>query len=497
MNGSVSRRFVLGGLGSMAASGAAGAGAPLTSLYPRLRPSGQRAVPAGPEGLIARAGLSGDVAFAVADARTGKRLEGFHDRTGMPPASVAKTLTTLYALDALGADHRYATQLLRVGPVRNGVLKGDLILAGGGDPTLDTTVLAGMAAELKKAGIREVRGKFRVYDGMLPYVRSIDPGQPDHVGYSPAVSGIALNHNRVHFEWKRTANGYGVTMDGRTAAYRPEVAMARMKVVKRGMPVYTYAQRNGVENWTVASGALGRGGSRWLPVRLPGEYASDIFRTLARAQGIVLTPGGTLQHLPQDTAVLTQNHSPPLSVILKGMLKYSNNLTAEMVGMSATLARGTRPASLKASAGEMNRWAARTYGMSGTRLVDHSGLEDASRMTPDDLVRALVQARQRGILRPLLKPIKMRDAKGRPMKSQPIKIDAKTGTLNFVSCLAGYMTAPDGAELAFAIFTADKRIRAKIGKADREVPPGARTWNRKAKKLQQRLIERWGMLYGS
>jgi D-alanyl-D-alanine carboxypeptidase/D-alanyl-D-alanine-endopeptidase (penicillin-binding protein 4) len=112
-------------------------------------------------------------------------------------------------------------------------------------------------------------------------------------------------------------------------------------------------------------------------------------------------------------------------------------------------------------------------------------------------VGALVQARQRGILRPLLKPIKMRDARGRPMKSQPIRIDAKTGTLNFVSCLAGYMTTPDGTELAFAIFSADKRIRAKIGKADREVPPGARTWNRKAKKLQQRLIERWGMLYGS
>ena len=59
------------------------------------------------------------------------------------------------------------------------------------------------------------------------------------------------------------------------------------------------------------------------------------------------------------------------------------------------------------------------------------------------------------------------------------------------------MTAADGTELAFAIFAANTTARSRIKRADRERPPGARGWNRKAKALQQMLIERWGSVYGS
>ena len=97
----------------------------------------------------------------------------------------------------------------------------------------------------------------------------------------------------------------------------------------------------------------------------------------------------------------------------------------------------------------------------------------------------------------MLKPVALRDSKGRPNKSHAIKVDAKTGTLNFVSGLAGYMTAADGTPLAFAIFTSDQASRGQIKREDRERPPGARTWNRRAKNLQQDLIERWGLVYGS
>ena len=74
---------------------------------------------------------------------------------------------------------------------------------------------------------------------------------------------------------------------------------------------------------------------------------------------------------------------------------------------------------------------------------------------------------------------------------------AKTGTLNFVSGLGGFMTAADGTELVFAIFTAHQTAREQIPRAERERPKGARSWNRSSKKLQQKLIERWGRIYGS
>ncbi len=498
MTARFTRRFVLAGLGAATFGGAAWAGAPEVSLRPQLRGEGFRARAAGGiEALVAGAGLSGAVVCAVADVASGLRLETLGESVGMPPASVAKALTALYALDTLGPDHRFATRLMATGPIENGILTGDLILAGGGDPTLGTDDLAALAAALKATGLREVRGDFVVWDGALPRVQSIDPEQPDHVGYSPALSGIALNFNRVRFQWQPSGKGYAVSMDALSAKYRPAVEMARMQVIDRSLPVYTYADAGGFDDWTVARGALGKGGERWLPVRKPALYAGDVFATMARAHGIVLTPARVTQDMPAGARELARYESEALQEILRDMLKYSTNLTAEMVGLSASAARGPMPSSLKVSAARMSLWAAKTFGMTGTLLVDHSGLGDASRMTAGDLVGALVQVRQGGALRPLLKPFVLRNGKGQPDRSHPIEVAAKTGTLNFVSGLGGFMTATDGTELAFAIFAADETKRARIPPDERERPPGARAWNGQAKKLQQQMIERWGTIYGS
>lgn len=490
------RSFLLlgGALGLMPA--AARANAPRVSLRPKLRPGPiSPSANGGLKGLLARAGLSGKIVCAVADVKSGLRLEAEGGQTALPPASVAKALTALYALDTFGADHRFRTELVASGTVIGGVLKGDLILVGGGDSMLNTDHLAQLARSLKSAGVREVRGAFRVYDGALPRIQSIDPGQPDHVGYSPAISGIALNFNRVHFEWKPAGGSWNVTMDARTEKYRPGVSMARMRVENRSTPVYTYADRGGVDQWSVARAALGKGGARWLPVRRPAAYAGDVFRTMARSHGIALPAAKESSKRPEGQ-VLAVHTSPPLSVMLKAMLRYSNNLMAEMIGMAASRARGHQVQSLAQSGAAMSQWAATTYGMRTSKLVDHSGLGPQSRMTPDDLVSALIAAHKDGRLKPLLKAFPLRDANGRNVKNHPVKVAAKTGTLNFVSGLGGFMTARDGTELAFAIFTADQNARARISRAERERPQGARGWNRKSKQLQQQLIERWDAVYG-
>lgn len=489
----VSRRGFLGA--ALAGVSSDALAAPLLrSLYPVARPEQARRG-AELERLIGAAALDGKMCFAVADARTGEMLEVHNPLLSLPPASVTKAVTAFYGLATLGAGHRFETRLIATGPLQGGRLQGDLLLVGGGDPTLDTDMLGDLAQRLAAAGVTGVTGRFLCHSGQLPGLDSIDPGQPEHAGYNPAISGLNLNYNRVHFEWRRAGTGYAVTMDARARRYRPEVGVARMRVVERAAPVYTYASKGGVDEWTVAQGALGNNGARWLPVRRPALYCAEVFQALAGAYGVILPQPGVATALPEGY-LLARHQSDPLAEILRGMLKYSTNLTAEAVGLSATIARGAQPASLAASGRAMADWMGAQMGMRKARFVDHSGLGAASRLSPVEMVRMLVAIGPDGPLAPLLKDIPMRDDKGRPVAHHPVKVRAKTGTLNFVSALAGYATGGTGRDLAFAIFSADEARRAALSEAQRERPPGGRAWLGRARRLQRDLVSRWGTLYG-
>ena len=101
-----------------------------------------------------------------------------------------------------------------------------------------------------------------------------------------------------------------------------------------------------------------------------------------------------------------------------------------------------------------------------------------------------------GALRGMMKPFPMRDAKGRAVKGHPVKVVAKTGTLNFVSGLTGYVATPDGRELIFAIYAADVARRDAVPMAEREEPAGGVAWARRARILQSRLIAHWAGVSG-
>jgi D-alanyl-D-alanine carboxypeptidase/D-alanyl-D-alanine-endopeptidase (penicillin-binding protein 4) len=487
----LTRRAALAALLAAAAAPAL-AEAPRRSPRPAPRP-GSLAAPAvartgtasGPAtaDLIAAARLGGKTGAAVIDVATGALLDAVDPGLTLPPASCLKAITALYALERLGPDWRFTTRLIATGPIAGGTLEGDLILAGGGDPTLTTDTLGDMAAALRAAGLRGIAGRFVVNTGALPQAPQIDADQPVHVGYNPAVAGLNLNFNRVHFEWKRAPSGWQVQLDARGERFVPLVRGARVRIVDRATPVYTYADRDGAETWSVAAAALGQGGSRWLPVRRPGDYAGEVFRTLAAAQGITLPEPVVTAGQPPAGTVLAQAQSPGLGPLLRDMLRHSTNLTAEAVGLAASRAR-----SLRASAEAMAAWVQDRYGVPAT-FVDHSGLGAASRITPQAMATVLARAHPAGALPSLLRPFPVTDRRDGPT------VVAKTGTLSFVSGLAGYATAPSGRVLAFAIFAADLPRRAGIPADQRERPAGGSEWTRRARGMQARVVERWATVH--
>lgn len=497
----VNRRHLLTA-GAAAFAGAALADAPNSSLRPQPRP--YASPPAEPVNqvsdmrprsrpdtaqLIAEAPIAGDVSFAVADVRTGELLVEVNGSQKLPPASVTKAVTGLYALETLGPNYQFQTRLIASGTISEGVLDGDLILAGGGDPRLQTNDVAELAQMLKDAGIREVRGDFLVWGGALKRIEEIDAGQADYLGYNPAVSGLNLNFNRVHFEWKQNGDNYDITMDARSAEYRADVTVARMRVVERSSPVYEYRDLGAVDDWSVAKGALGDFGSRWLPVREPSLYVGDVFRTFARSHGIVLRPAKLSASAPNGTAIATLL-SPPLRDVAKDMLKFSTNLTAEVCGMTATNELAGESRGLRTSALGMSRWCTRKAGVLPS-FVDHSGLGDTSKISAESMVALLTKRGAFETLNQILKGVRILDERRNDVLGFKGDVRAKTGTLNFVNSLAGYIRTEGGRDLAFAFFAADLEARERGKREGNDRPRGSSTYANRARWLQQQLIQYW------
>ncbi|GAB4269630.1 MAG: D-alanyl-D-alanine carboxypeptidase/D-alanyl-D-alanine-endopeptidase [Pararhodobacter sp.] len=489
------RRALLAGLAASIAAPAL-ARAPTRSLVPVARPTSlAQEVPAaraarGLTDLLARSGVSGETALIALDAETGAVLEEHRANLRLPPASTAKAVTALYALNTLGPEHRFRTRIEGHGTLTGNTLTGDLVLRGGGDPVLQTEDLARMADALIQQGLRRVEGRFLVDDSALPAITRIDPEQPPQAGYNPAISGINLNFNRVHFAWVVQGGRATLTMDARSDREVPRVSVIDIRTAARDLPVYTHDLRRDGERWTVAASALSGEGSRWLPVRRPAPYAGDVLRALLLARGCHL-PEPQVAAVSRTGPILAETFSAPLTSIVRGMLRYSTNLTAECLGLHATLAGGAQVRALEPSAERMSAFAARRYGADGLSFVDHSGLGDGSRVSPRAMAQFLLAARSEGMLQEHLRDHPMRDDAGRPQGNHPITVQAKTGTLNFVSALAGYAQMRGGRSIVFSIVSADMARRRAAQDVNDERPAGARTFASRARSLQQALIERW------
>jgi D-alanyl-D-alanine carboxypeptidase/D-alanyl-D-alanine-endopeptidase (penicillin-binding protein 4) len=473
--------------------------------------------------------FTGEIGYAVVDLATGEMLDAHLPDRGFPPASVIKLVTALYGLDTLGPGRRFETRLIASGEIANGVLKGDLCLQGGGDPELDSDDLAELAKQAAALGLTRVEGRFLVDATVLPTLDRIDADQPVYVAYNPSVSGVNLNFNRVLFEWARGAKD--LTLQARALGVSPAVNTVSISDAPSVHGVFDYRQTPGMETWMVARSALKREGKRWLPVRRPVAHAADVFRTLAAGAGVMLPPGEA-GAAPAGGRVLARVASRPLRDMTRLMLKHSTNLTAEAIGLSASRARGRPVADLAASGREMADWARDYVGVGvgvgagvgagagigrrasarspgalfaaeasertgdAMRFANHSGLTPDSRITPQQLVRILRTADQREgtALRDILKPLDLKARKGETGPARPAHGWAKTGTMNFVTGLGGYIDAASGRRLAFAIFAEDLERREAAGMG-RERPRGARTWLARTRRMERKLTLDWAARY--
>ena len=383
------------------------------------------------------------------------------------PASNQKIFTTAAALDALGSDYRYRTVLYFDGQVEGSVLKGNLVLRGSGDPTFGSERIPGedplrrWAQDLADMGVTRIEGRIVGDDNVFddrPYAEGWDiefvTGRASReVGVS--ASGLSYNDNVVLMRIRAGAPGRPprVTMqpDGFLDFQNRMVTANR----RRGIAITT--QRDFRTERITLQGSLPRtySGSIGVPATNPTALTAAVLTQYLRDAGIDVQEEpmdiDDLVHFQYDREQPLFTHvSPPLLDILHIVNKKSNNFYAEQVFRTYAYDGSAEGAEnrIKQLLEQAGAPAA------DIEIRDGSGLSRKNMATPQAMAQLLTwmysHEERDAFLASLARGGERESTLRYRLNRTPVR--AKTGSLQFVRTLSGYVTTQDGHTLAFAIF---------------------------------------------
>jgi D-alanyl-D-alanine carboxypeptidase/D-alanyl-D-alanine-endopeptidase (penicillin-binding protein 4) len=414
------------------------------------------------------AGHRGQWGIAVQKLSDGQVL---HRRCGecfFTPASVTKLFSTSFALARLGADSRFSTRVMASErPAESGVVRGGLVLVGGGDPTLTgrgypylksahtpLAPLAELADQVVAAGVTRVDGDIVGDDALWPWEPVPDGWSHDDLtwDYGAAPSALMVNEGVLQLTLQPGARAGDVarvsvapaieyfTLDNRVAT----VASGARQIRMIRMPGSRQIQLTGQMPLS------DRGWSGLVAQDDPAQYAAEAFRQLLLERGVTVDGVARTRHravgemlLARGGIVVAERSSPPLIEILTVVNKVSQNLLAEMMLRAAGGVEGLR-----------EYLAGMGIPRSEARFEDGSGLSRLTAVTPSAMVRLLSQKQTaenfietlpHGGVDGSLKVRYARDSRGH-------RIRAKTGGMTGIKALAGYVDSMTHGRLAFAIF---------------------------------------------
>ncbi|MBF0271791.1 MAG: D-alanyl-D-alanine carboxypeptidase/D-alanyl-D-alanine-endopeptidase [Magnetococcales bacterium] len=440
--------------------------------------------------------------YLLMDIHSGQLLEVQHDSELFIPASVAKVPSTLAALHILGADHRLVTTVQSNAPVVNGVLQGDLVLVGGGDPSLNMTGLMDLANQLQSRGIYRISGRYLYDESALVAQPNISDEQNEEETYNQGLSALTLDPSRIRLKWMMTRTGEIMTQTTPNLDYISLVAGPSSPTG----PTLVYLGGDQKEQWRLNPRGA-RSGWDWLPLKKPGRHTALAFREFCRQAGLHL-PEPVAGRTTPNASILASRSSEPVSELARFALEHSNNLWTELIGMMAAGRLSGQPQSASSAARILSDWIHKQLPQvdwSGFHMANSSGLSSVSRVTPRQMAAILLLANAAPIGdRAYASLLPVSGWKGTLAgrfagPDTAYRVWAKTGTVLYGKALAGYLYTKQNRRLVFAVFASDfekrKNFDARMGHhAHGDISQG-RSWNSLATAHINALVERWLRTY--
>jgi D-alanyl-D-alanine carboxypeptidase/D-alanyl-D-alanine-endopeptidase (penicillin-binding protein 4) len=408
-----------------------------------------------------------DVGLQVVDLRSGEEVFAHQADKLMSPASTTKVVTAATALKHLGPTYRFQTTILAdASPDAAGKVAGDLYIRGGGDPTLVIEKLWKMVVDLRLAGVKHIEGDV-VFDESFFEINYALPGwtKPEDIErgptYFPAISALSLNFNTVALIVRP---GASVGKAGHTGLETP--AEGYVKVVNKVKTGPSTGRRSiqitrevaGDHMVFTVAGTIperGRTARYYRTVADPTAHLMAVLAGQMAQQGITVS-GQSVRGTTPDTAteILTLQ-SRPLAVVLMDMNKFSSNFMAEQVLRTIGAEVGGAPGTTTKGLAVVGAYLT-SLGLTEADfdLVNGSGLSYDARLTATALTTVLLDMyRDRQVAPEFASSLALAGLDGTlasRLEETPGLLRGKTGTVNGVHCLTGYMTGGDGRDYAFA-----------------------------------------------
>jgi D-alanyl-D-alanine carboxypeptidase/D-alanyl-D-alanine-endopeptidase (penicillin-binding protein 4) len=370
----------------------------------------------------------------------------------MNPASVMKLVTTNAALDLLSPTYRWKTEVYRDGDVLNGVLQGNLIIKGYGDPSFKAQDFWRMLRSLQQAGIKEIKGDLIIDKSY--FAKSVGERRifDDETwrAYNAEPSAFLVNGRNTSFKFIATDVGVSINQEFELNEIQ---IVNNMKLVQGACGEWRsrfgYEVKPNVSGATVTfNGTYSPDcGERYIELSVfdDEKYAFYTFKKLWRELGGSFTGQLKIQETPSSAVKILEQLSDPLAYVVRDINKWSNNLMTRQLLLTLAAEKLGAPANEMKGATALKTWLA-DRGLKFDELVieNGSGLSRIERISAEHLGNMLVSTYNSPVMPEFMASLPILALDGTIKKrlnnsSSSGRAHLKTGSLDGVSAIAGYV----------------------------------------------------------
>ncbi|HUX74416.1 MAG TPA: D-alanyl-D-alanine carboxypeptidase/D-alanyl-D-alanine-endopeptidase [Steroidobacteraceae bacterium] len=418
----------------------------------------------------------GAVSFVIAAADTGRVIRSRNADTLRSPASTIKLLTTFAGLELLGPAFTWQTRALTNAPLVNGVLRGDLFLQGGGDPYMTLERWWYFAHQLRVRGVRAIDGDIVVDDREFSQPEA-DPGAFDghpNRPYNVVPDALMVNFQSVVFRLTpdRLARKIAIVADPMPLHLSIDNRIRFVPGRCGDAADHVDFQDPSVErDRMVFTGTMA---AQCAPLEITRavmhapQYAYGTFVPLWREQGGTLAGALRVEAAPAGARLLFSYDSLPLAEVVRLTNKFSNNLMARDLLLTLGERRFGAPATVDKGIAAIEEWSrSRGLKLDDTVLDNGAGLSRKARISAATLAAVLAAAYRSRYAPEFLASLPLAGLDGTLKSSMadtpPGAVRLKTGHIDGVSNVAGYVTTARGRTYILVSFVNDARAGSGAG----------------------------------